>query len=77
MKTFDFVQVTISFHLKDPHSKSLEPDWLSPFTYDYEKVFRGEGWMKGPPDPPELFHSFRGGRGRPKFPGHIIKTQFQ
>jgi hypothetical protein len=29
MKTFDFIQVTISHNLKDPHSKALEPDCLS------------------------------------------------
>ena len=31
MKTFDFIQVTISHNLKDPHPKALEPDCLSPF----------------------------------------------
>jgi hypothetical protein len=30
MKTFDFIQAMISHHLKDPHSKALEPDCLSP-----------------------------------------------
>ena len=30
MKTFDFIQATISHHLKDPHSKALEPDYLPP-----------------------------------------------
>jgi hypothetical protein len=30
MKTFDFIQATISHLLKDPHSKPLEPDCLSP-----------------------------------------------
>jgi hypothetical protein len=30
MKTFDFIQATISRNLKDPHSKALEPDCLSP-----------------------------------------------
>jgi hypothetical protein len=31
MKTFDFIQVTISHNLKDPHSKALEPGRLFPF----------------------------------------------
>jgi len=31
MKTFDFIQMTISHNLKDPHPKVLEPDCLSPF----------------------------------------------
>jgi len=31
MKTFDFIPATIFHYLKDPHSKSLEPDCLSPF----------------------------------------------
>jgi len=31
MKTFDFIQMTISHNLKDPHPKALEPDCLSPF----------------------------------------------
>jgi peptide/nickel transport system substrate-binding protein len=30
MKTFDFIQATISHNLKDPHSKALEFDCLSP-----------------------------------------------
>ena len=30
MKTFDFIQSAISHNLKDPHSKALEPDCLSP-----------------------------------------------
>jgi hypothetical protein len=30
MNTCDFTQGTISHNLKDPHSKSLEPDCLSP-----------------------------------------------
>ena len=30
MKTFDFIQASISHNLKDLHSKSLEPDCLSP-----------------------------------------------
>ena len=43
MKTFDFIQATLSHHLKDPHSKILEPDCLSPFVYHYDTVSRGEG----------------------------------
>ena len=31
MKTFDFIQMTISHNLKDPHPKALKPDCLSPF----------------------------------------------
>jgi len=38
MKTFDFRQVTISHNIKDPHSKTLEPDCLFPFARDYETV---------------------------------------
>jgi hypothetical protein len=30
MKTFDLIQTTISYHSKDPHSKSLKPDCRSP-----------------------------------------------
>jgi hypothetical protein len=30
MKTFNFIQSPISHNLKDPHSKALEPDRLSP-----------------------------------------------
>jgi hypothetical protein len=30
MKTFDFIQAAISHNPKDPHSKALEPDCLSP-----------------------------------------------
>jgi hypothetical protein len=42
MKTFDFIQVMVSHNLKDPHSKSLEPDCLSPLR-EKEKV-----GLKGP-----------------------------
>lgn len=38
MKTLDFIQVTIPYHLKNPHSKSFELDCLSPFSFDYDKV---------------------------------------
>jgi len=30
MKTFDLIQATMSHNLKEPHSKALEPDRLSP-----------------------------------------------
>jgi|GEM_PF-3984330 len=30
MKTSDFIHATISHNIKDPHSKALEPDCLSP-----------------------------------------------
>jgi hypothetical protein len=43
MKTLDFIQVTISHHLKDPHSKALEPDCVSPFACDYDTVSSGGG----------------------------------
>src|SRR4030042_2979395 len=38
MITFDFIQATISHYLKDPHSKSLEPDCLSPFACNDDTV---------------------------------------
>ena len=31
MKTFDFIKVSVSHNIKDPHSKSLEPNCISPF----------------------------------------------
>jgi len=43
MKTFDFVQATISHHLKDPHSKALEPDCFSPFVCDHDTATAGGG----------------------------------
>jgi hypothetical protein len=43
MKTFDFIQVTISHNLKDPHSKVLEPDCLSPLLTVMTQSPRGEG----------------------------------
>jgi hypothetical protein len=44
MKIFDFIQVTISLNLKDPHSKALEPDCSSPFACNYDTVCKeGEG----------------------------------
>ena len=30
MKTFNFIQATILHSVKDPHSKALELDYLSP-----------------------------------------------
>jgi hypothetical protein len=42
MKTFDFIQATISNHLKDPHSKALEPNCLSPYSCDYDTASSGE-----------------------------------
>jgi hypothetical protein len=46
MKTFDFIQATISHNLKDPHSKALEPDCLSPFACDCNTATgRGEGGL--------------------------------
>jgi hypothetical protein len=42
MKTFDFIEATISHQLKDPHSKALEPDCLSPSPSNYDTAFRGE-----------------------------------
>jgi hypothetical protein len=42
MKTFNFIQGTIPHNLKDPHSKALERDCLSPFGCDYDTVSRRE-----------------------------------
>jgi hypothetical protein len=47
MKIFDFIQMTISHHLNDPHSKALEPDRLSLFPFDYDTVSRGRGKSEG------------------------------
>jgi hypothetical protein len=47
MKTFDFIQATISHNLKDPHSKALKPDCLSPFACDYDTASGGEGKGEG------------------------------
>jgi len=47
MNTFDFIQATISHNLKDPHSKALEPDRLSPFACDYDTVCEGRGLEQG------------------------------
>jgi hypothetical protein len=43
MKTFDFTEATISYQLKDPHSKALEPDRLSPSASNYDTASNGEG----------------------------------
>ena len=43
MKAFDFIQATISHHLKDPHSKALEPDCLSPWFAITTQSLEGEG----------------------------------
>jgi len=43
MMAFDFTQATISYHLIDPHSKSLEPDCLSHISSDCNTAFYGEG----------------------------------
>ena len=42
MKTFDFIQATISHNIKDPHSKALEPDCLSPLLAIAIQPPRGE-----------------------------------
>ena len=53
MKTFDFIQVTISHNLKDLHSKGLGPDCLSPLLTVTTQSLGGEvrmGVMK------EIYH---------------------
>ena len=47
MKTFDFIQPAISRHVKDPHSKALEPDCLSPPLAIMTQSLRGEGCDEG------------------------------
>jgi hypothetical protein len=48
MKTSDFIEATISHQLKDPHSKVLEPDYLSPSPSNYDTAsWRGEGGGEG------------------------------
>jgi len=47
MKTFDFIKATISHNLKDPLSKSLEPDCLSPFAGHYDTVSKRGGLGRG------------------------------
>ncbi len=41
MKTFDFIQVTISHNLKDPHPKALEPDCFSPLLMVTTQFLKG------------------------------------
>ena len=46
MNTIDFMEATISHQLKDPHSKALEPDCLSPPVSNYGTASqwgRGDG----------------------------------
>jgi hypothetical protein len=43
VKTFNFIQSPFSHHLKDPHSKALEPDCLSPPVAIMTQSPRGEG----------------------------------
>ena len=45
MKTFDFIQMTISHNLKDPHPKALEPDCLSPFLAIATQSLRAESFI--------------------------------
>ena len=47
MKTYDFIQATISHNPKDPHFKALEPDGLSPFVCDYDTVSLAKGGKEG------------------------------
>ncbi len=42
MKTFDSIQATVSHHRKDPHSKALELDCLSPLLAITTQSPRGE-----------------------------------
>jgi hypothetical protein len=42
MKTFDFMQGTISHNVKDPYSKALEPDCLSPLLAITTQSHQGE-----------------------------------
>jgi hypothetical protein len=48
MKTLDFIQASISHNLRDPHSKALEPDCLSPSAFNYDTVPGGEGGHSSP-----------------------------
>jgi hypothetical protein len=43
MKTFNFIQSPFSHNLKDPHSKALEPDCLSPPVAIMTQPPQGEG----------------------------------
>jgi hypothetical protein len=40
MNAFGFIQATIPHTLKDPHSKTLEPDCLSPSVCNYDTASR-------------------------------------
>ena len=42
MKTFHFIQATVSDNVKDPHSKALEPDCLSPRLAITTQSLKGE-----------------------------------
>jgi len=54
MKTLDFIQATISHNIKDPHSKALEPDCLSPLlaiatqppSEEEKGGVKGESWER-------------------------------
>jgi hypothetical protein len=46
MNTYDFTQGTISQNLKDPHSKSLEPDYLSPHLAITTQSLDGRGEVR-------------------------------
>ena len=43
MNKFVIVQATVPHNLKDPHSKTLEPDCLAPFVCHYDTVSVGGG----------------------------------
>jgi len=43
MKTLDFIQASISYNPRDPHSKALEPDCLSLSAFNYDTVSQGGG----------------------------------
>ena len=47
MKTFDFIESAISHNVKDPHSKALEPDCLSPRLAIMTQSRQGEGKGEG------------------------------
>ncbi len=57
MKTFDFIQAMIPHTLKDPHSKALEPDRLSPFAGNCDTVSQGGG-LEGDGDSPGSMSSY-------------------
>jgi len=47
MKTFYFIQVTISYNLRDPHPKALKPDCLSPLLTVTTQYLIGGGEDEG------------------------------